>query len=80
MCLAFMAMSLAWPSVPPITWWIITSELGSENLLPFLPEERIKAPIEAAIPTHMVETSLLIKCIVSMIASPAVTEPPGELI
>ena len=31
----------------------------------------------AAMPMHIVETSGLIYCIVSYIASPAVTEPPG---
>ncbi len=33
----------------------------------------------AAMPTHSVETSGLMNCIVSKIAMPADTEPPGEL-
>ncbi len=34
----------------------------------------------AASPTQMVETSGLTNCIVSKMASPALTDPPGELI
>ncbi len=33
----------------------------------------------AAIPMQMVDTSGLMNCIVSKIARPALTEPPGEL-
>ncbi|MNP64917.1 hypothetical protein D3C76_1604600 [compost metagenome] len=35
------------------------------------------APIEAAIPTQIVDTSGLMYCIVSYIAIPAVMDPPG---
>jgi hypothetical protein len=42
-----------------------------------LPAESRKAPIEAAIPKQTVLTSQGIYCIVSKIAKPAWTEPPG---
>ena len=37
-----------------------------------------KLPIEAAWPMHTVETRGLIYCMVSWIAMPAVTTPPGS--
>lgn len=43
------------------------------------PAPRRKAPIDAAIPKHTVETSHGIKFIVSKIAMPEEMEPPGEL-
>ena len=52
-------------------------ELGSDLLLPLVPAERRKAPIEAAMPKQTVFTSQGIYCIVSKIARPAWTEPPG---
>ena len=54
-------------------------ELGSAKRLPLAPAASRKAPIEAAIPTHIVEMSGLMNCIVSKIAMPADTDPPGEL-
>ena len=39
--------------------------LGKANRLPLAPLESKKAPIEAAMPTQMVETSHLIYCMVS---------------
>ena len=56
------------------------SAFGSAYLFPFAPLVRRIAPILAAIPTQIVETSGLTYCIVSYIANPALTEPPGELI
>ena len=55
-------------------------ELGSENRLPLAPAANRKAPMLAAKPLHSVDTSGLTKFIVSKIAIPALTEPPGELI
>ena len=40
-------------------------ELGSEKRLPFSPAASRKAPIEAAMPVHSVETAGLMKFIVS---------------
>jgi hypothetical protein len=54
-------------------------EFGNENRLPLAPAASRKAPIEAAIPVHSVDTSGLMKFMVSKIARPAETEPPGEL-
>ena len=42
-----------------------TSALGRANLFPFAPPARRKAPMLAAIPRQMVETSHLIYCMVS---------------
>ena len=53
--------------------------LGSEYRLPAVPEARRNAPMEAASPTHTVDTSGRMCRIVSKTAMPAVTEPPGEL-
>ena len=46
---------------------------------PFAPAARSTAAIEAAMPRQVVETTLRTYCIVSKIASPLVTTPPGEL-
>ena len=72
-------MSETWPWKPPEGWWIITVELGSAKRLPLVPAASRNAPIEAAMPTHSVETSGLMNCMVSKIAMPADTDPPGEL-
>ena len=53
------------PWLPPEGWWIMISAFGRAMRLPFAPEERRNAPIEAAIPTQIVETSHLMKFIVS---------------
>ena len=58
-------MSVAWPCAPPSTWWIMILELGSEKRLPFSPAASRKAPMLAAMPVHSVETSGLMKFIVS---------------
>jgi len=65
--------------VPPEGWWIMTLELGSENRLPLAPAANRNAPMLAAMPVHSVDTSGLMKFMVSKIAMPALTEPPGEL-
>jgi hypothetical protein len=52
---------------------------GRLNRLPGAPQASRTCPIEATRPIAYVETSLLMKFIVSRIASPADTEPPGEL-
>ena len=57
----------------------MTFELGSENRLPLAPAASKSAPMLAAMPTQRVDTSGLMKFMVSKIAMPAVTEPPGEL-
>ena len=54
-------------------------ELGRLNRLPLVPAASSTAAIEAACPTQMVTISGLTKAIVSRIASPAVIDPPGEL-
>ena len=43
----------------------MTSALGSAMRLPFAPQESRNAPMLAAMPTQMVETSHLIYCMVS---------------
>ena len=63
--LAWMAMSEAWPCVPPQGWWIRMRELGSAKRLPFVPAASSTAPMEAAWPTQMVCTSGRTSCIVS---------------
>ena len=65
MYLAWISMSEAWPWNPPSGWWIITDEFGSAKRLPLAPAASRNAPIEAAMPTHSVETSGLMNCIVS---------------
>lgn len=55
------------------------SAFGNMKRLPLVPDEAMTVPIEAAIPITMVWTSALIKFMVSTIAKPAETEPPGVL-
>ena len=64
-------MSVCWPWTPELGWWISTMELGSARRLPLAPQARMAAPMEAAMPTQMVETSGLMKFIVSMMPRPA---------
>ena len=47
--------------------------------LPLAPLDAITVPMEAAIPITMVWTSDLIKFMVSTMANPAETDPPGVL-
>ena len=59
--------------------WIIIRELGSASRFPLDPAERMNEAIEAASPRLIVMTSLLISCMASKMARPAMTDPPGEL-
>ena len=56
-----------------------TMEFGRHRRLPLAPELNSTAAIDAQQPRQMVDTSHLMKFIVSRMAMPAVTEPPGEL-
>ena len=47
--------------------------------LPFVPAQSSTVPIEAVMPTAMVEISGCTRFMVSWIASPAGITPPGEL-
>ena len=47
--------------------------------MPAAPAASRNAAMLAAMPTQIVETSGFTNCIVSKIAIPALTEPPGEL-
>ena len=78
--LAWISMSEAWPENPPEGWWIMTRELGRQKRLPLAPAASSSEPIEAAMPMQTVDTSERMYCIVSYIARPEVTTPPGELI
>ena len=53
-------------------------EWGRANLFPFSPDARSNAPMLAACPMHIVDIFGLIYWMVSYIARPAVTLPPGE--
>src|SRR6516164_5177716 len=53
---------------------------GSAKRRPFCPAASSSDPIEAASPRHIVDTCGRTNCMVSQIASPEVTIPPGELI
>ena len=55
-------------------------EFGKAYLFPLVPAHRSTVAMLAAKPTHIVETSGLIKFIVSKIANPELITPPGELI
>jgi len=77
--LGLISMSAAWPWAPPSGWWIMMRLLGRLRRLPLVPAPRRKAPIEAAVPKHTVLVSHGTNCIVSKMAMPAETEPPGEL-
>ena len=76
---ATMAISVCWPCAPPDGWWMSTMEFGRHRRLPLAPLDSSTAAIEAHSPRQMVDTSHLMKSIVSRMARPAVTEPPGEL-
>eukprot|EP01033_Poteriospumella_lacustris_P015210 gene15209-gene16082 len=54
-------------------------ELGSDFRFPFVPADKRKAPIEAAMPKQTVLTSQGTYCMASKMASPACTDPPGLL-
>jgi hypothetical protein len=63
--LAWISMSVAWPSNPDDTWWMRIFELGSDIRLPAAPPASSSAPMLIAIPTQIVCTSGLMNCIVS---------------
>src|SRR5699024_631432 len=67
------------PYVPPKGWWIITSLFGRATRFPFSPAANRNAPIEAAMPVQIVDTSDLMNCIVSKIVMLAVLDPPGDV-
>ncbi len=62
---AWISMSVAWPWKPEDTWWIRIFALGSAMRLPFAPPASSSAPIDIAMPTQIVDTSGLMKFIVS---------------
>ena len=72
-------MSTAVPPMPAEPWCISTRACGSAYRLPGVPAESRNWPMLAARPIASVLTSLGMSRIVSMIARPALTEPPGEL-
>src|SRR5665647_2664950 len=53
--------------------------LGSEKRISFAPAHSNSEPADAACPVHSVDTGGRMNCMVSYIASPDVTTPPGEL-
>ncbi len=67
------------PWAPPDGWWIMIRLLVSATRMPGSPAASRKLPIDAAWPMHTVLILGRIYCIVSWIARPAVTTPPGEL-
>jgi hypothetical protein len=74
------SMSTAVPPMPAEPWCMRMRACGSANRLPGVPAVSRNCPALAAMPTAIVETSLGIARITSMMASIAGTEPPGELI
>ena len=67
------------PCAPPEGWWTMIRALVSATRRPGSPAASRKLPIDAAWPMHTVPTRGRIYCMVSWIAMPAVTTPPGEL-
>ena len=63
--LAWISMSVAWPSKPAEGWCMRMREFGSEKRLPFAPPASNSEPMLIAIPTQMVTMSGLMNCIVS---------------
>ena len=59
------AMSVICPWVPAEGWWIMISALGRARRLPLVPAARRKAPMLAARPMQMVDTSHFTYCMVS---------------
>jgi len=62
---AWISMLVARPSKPPESWWIRIFAFGSAIRFPFVPPARSRAPIDTAIPTHVVWMSGLTYCIAS---------------
>lgn len=61
---------LTFPPAVPRGWWIITLPFGMQNLFPLVPAARINAPIDAASPIQIVETSALHNFMASYIPIP----------
>jgi hypothetical protein len=78
--LTWISMSTACPLAPPRGWWIMMRELGMLYLLPFLPAPKRNAPIEAARPKQYVDTSDRHRLMASYMPSPAVTDPPANMV
>ncbi len=76
---AWISMSDAMPWAPPDGWWTMIRLLVSAMRMPGSPAQSRKLPIDAAWPMQTVLTLGRMYCIVSWIARPAVTTPPGEL-
>jgi hypothetical protein len=62
---AWISMSAAVPWLPPDGWWIMIREFGSALRLPFSPAASSTAPMDAAIPMHIVFTGAFMYCMVS---------------
>ena len=67
------------PWAPPEGWWTMIRLLVSATRMPGSPAASRKLPIEAAWPMHTVLILGRIYCMVSWIARPAVTTPPGRI-
>src|SRR5690606_3486846 len=76
---AWMAMSDAVPVTPADGWCLRMRAYGSAYRLPGVPDESRKCPIDAARHIAYVATSGSIVSIGTYLATPAVTDPPGEL-
>ncbi len=72
-------MSASVPPTPADGWCIMIRACGSAERLPGVPADSRNCPIDAAMPIAVVATSHGIRFIVSKMAMPSVTEPPGEL-
>ena len=72
-------MSVAWPWAPPEGWWTMIRLFGRAKRLPLAPAVSSSEPIDAAWPMQSVLTGRRMYCMVSYIARPAVTTPPGLL-
>ena len=72
-------MSEAMPWAPPEGWWTMIRRWAARRACPARRRASRKLPIEAAWPMQTVPTLGRMYCMVSWIAMPAVTTPPGEL-
>ena len=72
-------MSDAVPCAPPDGWWTMIRALVSALRLPLVPAASRNWPIDAAIPMQIVFIGARRCCMVSWIAMPLDTTPPGEL-
>ena len=62
---AWISMSDAVPCIPPQGWWMMIRAFGKANRFSLAPAANSSAPILAACPIHIVETSGSTYCIVS---------------